>query len=251
MNKFIFSLGVLMKYIIFTILIISSIAAKEFTIGVGLSLEPYIISKNDTGIELDIIKLALKNSGYKQIKIKYLPFLRVTSSLKNKKIDAATTINEYSGLKNVYYSNTHITYQNVLITLKSNKVDITKLDNLKDLKIVAFQNAHKYLGKQYKQLIPTMKFYQELADQKLQVKLLFAKRVDGIILDINIFKHIKTLIKDVDIDTNSKINIIKIFPKTNYKVAFLDKTIRDKFNIELNKIKKNGIYDKIFLKYIQ
>lgn len=239
-----------MRIFILIVLFISSILAKDIIVGVGLSLEPYIIHKNNSGIELDIIKNVMKNAGY-DIKIKYLPFLRIPLYLKKKKIDAATTINEHSGIKNIYYSNSHIIYQNVAISLKSKHLNINRIEDLKDLRVTSFQNGSKYLGVKYKNIIPKMKLYQELANQTLQVKLLYAKRVDVIILDINIFKYIRKNIQDKSINTAQKLNISQIFPKTKYSVGFLDKRVRDKFNIQLKKIKENGVYKSIFTKYIK
>ena len=238
-----------MKKLLLILFVFSSIWAKTINVGVALSLEPYIFKKNNSGIELDIVKNVLKKAGY-NVKITYLPFLRIPLYLKDKKIDAATTINENSGIKNVYYSDEDIYYQNVVVTLKSRHLNIKNISDLKGLRVIAFQNADKYLGKTFKNIIPKLKFYQELANQTLQVKLLFAHRVDVIILDINIFKYIRQHnIKDLNI--KQKVVIFKIFPKTYYKVGFLDKKVRDKFNIELRKMKKDGEYKKFFKKYIK
>ena len=238
-----------MKWLLVIFMIISSLwAEKTVIVGVGLSLEPYIIKKNNTGIELDIVKTALQKAGY-QVRVKYLPFLRIPLYLKDKKIDAATTINENSGIKNVFYSDKDIYYQNVVVTLKSRHLDIKKVSDLKGLRVIGFQNSDKYLGKKFREVIPKLKFYQELANQRLQVKLLFAHRVDAIILDVNIFKYIRQHLKDVN--TKQKVAIFETFPKTYYKVGFLDKNVRDKYNKALRKMKKNGECDKIFKKYIK
>jgi polar amino acid transport system substrate-binding protein len=238
-----------MKRLVFILIFISSLFSQQtITVGVGLSLEPYIIQKNNSGIELDIVKTALQNAGYK-VKIKYLPFLRLPLYLNDKKIDAATTINENSGIKNVYYSDKDIYYQNVVVTLKSKHLNIKKISDLKGLRVIAFQNGTKYLGEKFKNVVPKLKFYQELANQKLQVKLLFAKRVDAIILDVNIFKYIRQHLKGVD--TKQKVVIFNVFPKTYYKVGFLDKQVRDNYNKALEKMKKDGVCKKIFHKYIK
>jgi len=237
-----------MKWLLLILVFVSSLFSKEINVGVGLSLEPYIFKKNNSGIELDIVKTVLQNAGYK-VKVTYLPFLRIGLYLEDKKIDAATTINENSGIKGVYYSNSHIYYQNVVVTLASKHLKINKISDLAGLKVIAFQNATKYLGDKFRKVVPKLKFYQELANQKLQVKLLFAKRVDAIILDVNIFKYIRAHLTGVD--TNQKVKIFEVFPKTYYKVGFLDKHVRDKFNIELKKIKENGEYEKLFKKYIK
>ncbi|NPA55709.1 MAG: amino acid ABC transporter substrate-binding protein [Epsilonproteobacteria bacterium] len=237
-----------MRWLAIFIFVSSLLAQKTIIVGVGLSLEPYIIKKNNTGIELDIVKTALQNAGYK-VKVKYLPFLRIPLYLKDKKIDAATTINEHSGIKNVYYSDRDIYYQNVVVTLKSSHLNIKKVSDLKGLRVIGFQNSDKYLGKEFRDVIPKLKLYQELANQRLQVKLLFAHRVDAIILDVNIFKYIRNHLKDIN--TQQKVVIFEPFAKTYYKVGFLDKNVRDKYNIALRKMKKDGKCEEIFHKYIK
>jgi len=238
-----------MKFIFLLIMFVNSIFAKQIVVGVGLSLAPYVFPQNDSGIELDILREALKEESNDTISVKYLPLLRIPFALTTKKIDAATTINENSGLKNVFYSDTHIVYQNVIVSLKSKNLHISKISDLQNLKVIGFQNAKKYLGIEYKNIIPKMKYYQELASQMLQVKLLFAKRVDAIALDINIFKYIRKNLKDVN--ASQRVNISSVFGKTYYKVAFVDKDTCDIFNKGLKKIKQSGRYKEIFDKYIK
>ena len=73
--------------------------------------------------------------------------------------------------------------------------------------------------------------YGEIADQSNQVKLLFLGRADAIVMDINIFKYFRRNIKDSDVGAD--VVISQIFPPTAYKVAFVDKDVRDRFNAGL------------------
>jgi len=91
--------------------------------------------------------------------------------------------------------------------------------------------------------------YKEIAQQDLQVKQLFLDRTDVIVMDINIYKYYKQQIKDVD--TTAEVVIHKVFPITNYKVGFLDKTVCDEFNKGLKSLKDTGKYNAIFNKYIK
>ncbi|MBC8176372.1 MAG: hypothetical protein H8E19_03130, partial [Deltaproteobacteria bacterium] len=69
-----------------------SAAPKELTLAVGLAIPPYNIPETKSGIELDIVREALKDRGY-TIKPKYVPFARVKKELKDKTVDGALTIN--------------------------------------------------------------------------------------------------------------------------------------------------------------
>ncbi len=222
--------------------------AKEITVAVGLSLPPYVISENNNGIELDILREALKPYGYKINPI-YVPLKRVAVEISQKHAQAALTVNENSGLKNVFFSDSHIAYQNAVIALKSKNWDITKLSDLDGKSILAFANAHKYLGKEFRAYIKGHKNYEEINNQEVQVARLFGGRTDVLISDINIFKYYR--INNSKADTSAPVKIYKIFPKTNYKIAFTDSKIRDQFNEGLQNLKKSGRYQKIINKYIE
>ncbi len=124
--------------------VVVTLTAKELKVAVGLALPPYIIENTKSGLEVDILKEALAASGH-TIKLEFLPFARVPITMKDKTVDCALTINESSGIT-AFYSDSHIAYQNVAISLKSKNVVVNTIADLKKYKIVAFQDATKYLG---------------------------------------------------------------------------------------------------------
>lgn len=221
--------------------------AQEFKLGVGLALPPYIIQENDSGIEIDVIRASLPAD--KKIKLVYLPFARLKVSLSDGGADAVTPVNENADIKGAYYSGSHITYQNVVVSLKSRAIKIDSIANLSKLSIVAFQDATVYLSKDFAAMAKNNPHYHELADQKSQVKMLFAGRADAIVMDINIYKYFKNQIKDFDV--NKEVSIAEIFQPTFYKVGFNSKETADAFNIGLAKLKSSGKYAAIINKYTQ
>ena len=222
--------------------------AKTLKAITGLALPPYIISENNTGMEREIVDSVFKEINL-NMKLDYVPFIRVRMNMEKNKADLAFPTNEASNIKNVYFSDSHITYQNAAITLKKNNLKINNLSDLKDKKIIAFQDAKLYLGKEYAEMAKNNKKYQEKARQESQIAMLFAGRTDAIVTDVNIFKYFKDKIKIVD--TNLEYTIHPIFPKTYYKVCFTDENLRNNFNKGLKKIKENGTYDKIINKYVK
>jgi len=233
---------------LFFIFIRQPVIAKELIIAVGLALPPYVIAESNTGMELDIVREALKVKGY-HLKPRYLPFVRVSMSLQETTVDGAMTLNESSGITTVYYTNSHITYQNVAVTLKKNHYTINTINDLRTRKIVAFQSATKYLGNVYRNAVKSSRVYREQAKQELQIAVLFSERTEVIVLDINIFKYYRQNTKKIDI--RSPVTIHYIFPATHYKVAFIKSKIRDAFNEGLRQIQKSGRYEKIISKYIK
>lgn len=221
------------------------VLAEDLTVGVGMALPPYIIQDSDSGIEAEILNQALPPS-YK-VKLSYLPFARVKVSLSDGSADAVTPVNESAGIKNAFYSDSHITYQNVAITLKSRGLKINSVPDLGKLRLVAFQDATLYLGPEFAAMAKANAGYNELAAQENQVKMLFAERTDAIVMDINIYKYFKSKIKDIDV--SKEVTIAEIFPPTNYKVAFKNKDTAALFNTGLAKLKSSGKYTAILSKY--
>ncbi len=223
-------------------------AQTELKVAVGLALPPYVIQETNSGLEVDIVKQVLTDIGY-SIKLEFVPFARVPVSLQTKEVAAALTINEGSGVQGVFYSDTHISYQNVVVALKSKSLSIPTIGDLKNFRIVAFQNAPDYLGTDFAAMAKANTKYAEMGDQQAQVKMLFAGRTDVIIMDINIYKFFKSQIKDVDVSADTV--FYELFPPTAFKVAFVDKGVRDKFNVSLKKLRDSGKYATIFKSYIK
>lgn len=219
---------------------------KELKVAVGLALPPYNIPETDSGIEMDIVREALKAKGY-AIQAKYVPFARVRRDFMNHEVDAALTINPNSGIE-AFYSNEHLVCQNVVVTLKQNHFQIRTVDDLKDKSVLAFQDATLYLGKAFASMASQNPQYKEIAKQELQINLLYSNRVDAIVLDKNIFYYHR---KHNDmVDTSQPIDVWQIFPPTAFRVAFVDEQVRDDFNEGLKQLRDSGRYDEIVKKYI-
>jgi len=241
------------QYVVLCVLFLAGIttmAGAQTTLkaAVGLSLPPYIIQGSDTGVDADIVRQALKAANY-DLKLVYVPFARVPVSLSNKSADLAFPINEASGVKGVFYSDSHISYQNVAVGLSSKSLKIASVADLKGLRVVAFGDAKSYLGPDFAAMANGNKTYSEIADQESQVKMLFKDRADILVMDINIFKYFRQNIKDMDVSKD--VTFFQIFPPTAYKVAFTSKDVCDKFNTGLKAIKASGKYDAIFKNYIK
>ncbi len=237
-----------MKRLIIVLLalcISATVHARDVTLVAGLSLPPYIIQDSNSGMEYEIIKEVLAGNGHTLV-LKYVPFVRLTVDYK--KYDGAVTINESSGVAG-NYSDVVITYQNDAISLKDKNVQINGMSDLSDKRIIAFQNATKYLGPDFKAAVSGNPEYKEQGKQILQVKMLYSGRADAIVSDINIFKYYRKQITDVD--TNAPITYHGIFPGTDYKVLFNDSALRDAFNQGLAGLKSSGRYEAIKSSYVK
>jgi len=214
---------------------------------VGLALPPYNIPETNSGMELEIVREALKLKGY-DIVPKYVPFARVKRELKNHTVDGALTITPDSGIE-AFYSDRHIICQNVAVSLKKNNFNIRSIPDLKDKSVLAFQDATIYLGRDFAAMAGQNTDYREIAKQQLQINLLYSNRVDTVVLDENIFYYHR--MKNDMVDISQPIDIWRIFPPSPFNVAFIDKTVRDDFNEGLKELRESGRYDEIVQKYIK
>ena len=141
-------------------------------------------------------------------------------------------------------------FKNIIVSRKKDNIQINKVSDLYNKKVIAFSNAHKYLGKEYFTLFNLQnrpRNYKEYVFQDYQVKEFLNKKADLIILDENIFKwHFNKLSKD----ELSKYKFNYLLSKPNkYKVSFHSRNLRDIFNKNLKIIKENGDYKEVIENY--
>lgn len=230
------------------LLTVMSAAAETVTMSVGLALPPYVIADDNRGMELDIVRAALSEKGH-ELKVKYVPFMRVKTSLEDGKVDAAMTVNESSGLSGVHYSDVHMTYQNVAIGLQATGHSVSSVPDLANFSIVAFQDATKYLGDAFASMAAANSGYKEMARQEAQIKLLFTGRTDLVVMDRNIFTFYRGAEQSVDV--SAPVTLFEVFPPTDYKVAFSNASVRDDFNAGLAQLKSSGRYQQIMDSYLK
>lgn len=220
--------------------------AEDIRLAVGLALPPYYLSEEQSGMELEIIKQALSYRGHTLTAL-FVPFARVIPSLASGFADAAAPANEASGYQVGYYSNPHITYKNIAVTLVSSGLDISSVNALANCSIVAFQNAKTYLSSDYADAVKNNPRYNEKSRQDLQIKMLVSHRAEVIVLDENIFKYYAV---KQGIDYHAKMKIHPIFDSVAYKVVFNNERLMQDFNAGLAHIKQTGVYQQILDSYL-
>lgn len=215
----------------------------------GFSKPPFVIENNAhyRGIQLDLITeiFALENQAVNFI---HVPLARSFSSVSKWHSDGTITLPSAHQQDNVFISEPYISYQNVVVTLAEDNLIIDTLDDLSGKNVIAFQTARKFLGRDYIEAIKNAEYYQEMADQIKQIELLFIKRTQVLVLDINILKHF--LYSHRDKKYNKPYKVHRLFTPRVYSAGFKSKEIRDQFNRGLKVIKANGKYQKILDKYL-
>jgi len=247
-----------MKYIkfififIFFIVLINPLNSAEVKMSFAEKIPPYTFPETNSGIELEIIGLALAYKGH-ILKPSYYPLSKVPTVFKEKKVDAAMTdLGEDLSSFGAYYADPAVWYDNVFITLKENSLNISNPEDLEGLLITSFEGAVKRYSKWLEPVKADYNYFEQ-NNQKLQVLVLHKQRVDVILSDINIYKYNVVRLqkekgfvpKPVKFHHFVKLNLM------DYRPIFRNKKIRDDFNLGLKHIKETGEYQAIYDKYLK
>ena len=213
----------------------------------GLPKPPFIIEKQGRGLQLDIIRSALEMSDHDTHFI-HMPAGRSITGFYSTNADGVITLLPDYDHPALNMSKPYITYQNVVVSLSENKFNIETIKDLSDKSIIAFQNARKFLGDEFVDMVSYSIDYREIHDQKQQIEMLFLRRVQAIIIDINIFKYfIKHQSKNFSI---KPVSFHYIFNERRYSAGFKSKEIRDKFDQNIQIMRANGSYQLIVDNYL-
>ncbi|MCW8833823.1 MAG: ABC transporter substrate-binding protein [Colwellia sp.] len=215
----------------------------------GLSKPPFVVENDpkNSGIQLDLIK-AIFAEEKQDVRFVHMPLARSFARVEKWHSDGVITLPSNYEHENVNVSAPYVSYQNVIVTLKEDNLSINTLADLQGKRIIAFQAANKFLSAEFVEAIAGAAEYREIADQMRQIKMLFAKRTEVLVLDINIFRHF--LHNNRDSRYAKPYEIHQLFPPRVYSAGFKSKRTRDQFNRGLIKIKASGGYQKILDKYL-
>ncbi len=248
------SVGIISSFLLFFTLAPSLVLSAQVKLSVGLMVAPYVIKApsardRDSGFEIDIVREAFALGGYK-VQFIHQPLERTKISFKQKLVDGVLTIKEhYPQVQGAFMSDEYITYHNFAVSLASANLKIDSIADLKDKKIISFQQARFAFGKKFELMADKNPGYKEIADQKNQIGMFFLKRTDVIILDHRIFKYIKSRLENIP--TEQEVTFHRLFDPSVFRVAFREKTTRDIFNQGLKTLKSSGRYEEIIQSYMK
>jgi polar amino acid transport system substrate-binding protein len=244
--------------VIFLLVVDSLISTKAFcaendpiTLLSGISRPPFIIAEDNKGMQIEIIKAAFAYSNT-QVNFMYFPMIRQVEVYKKRNIEGLITLSENDNELGLYLSKPYISYENVVITLASNNFDINKISDLSKVSVAAFQSASKFFGDKFNYIFEDSSSYVEVENQKSQLALLFTKRVDAIVIDINIFKHLLILMRKENNNLyNEEVVVHQLFEKADYVAGFTEEKHQKDFDKGIAEIKTNGNYQKIIDSYLE
>jgi polar amino acid transport system substrate-binding protein len=242
---------IMIKLLITSLFFISlaSQASKVIELTAGLPKPPFVIGAGaaNEGIQLDLIRAIFEQEN-RLVKFTHVSLARSFVKVEQWHTDGVITFPATHHHDNAYLSEPYIQYQNVAISLEEDEITIDKLADLKDKQIVAFPRAKQFLGDNFVNAIKQATEYREITDQMRQVKMLFAKRTQVLIMDVSIFRHFLLMNQDARYTKDFKVHYL--FEPRMHSAAFKNELDRDQFNQGLKKIKSNGQYQQILDKYL-
>ncbi len=240
---------VVLMLILMTGIMASHAQAEPVTMTFGASTPPYAFPDTGRGIEVDIIREALAQSGY-ELEPVFVPARRIAFEFIQGKVDAASKdqgedLTQHGGI----YGDVSVKFQDVIFTLTDSDISVAKPEDLAPLRVVAFQNASKHYSEWLSPLVGSAN-YTETADQSLQVKMLHRGRADAIVADRNIVQYLTKLVAEEGKIGIKPVTINDFADPWGYRPIFKSEQLRDEFNAGLKKLIDSGRYQEIVESYV-
>ncbi|SIP87458.1 amino acid ABC transporter substrate-binding protein, PAAT family [Alkalispirochaeta americana] len=225
-----------------------AVSAAEITMGFA-PVPPYVMEASDgslSGLEYEIIKEALAARGH-TLRPQLFPLARVIETVRQGNTQAGARILEAHDTGR-HLSDVYLVFNNVAVGLRNRNLDVSSISDLGNLRMVSFQRATIVLGSDFASAARNSPGYSEVADQRVQIRMLFGDRVDVAVGESRILQH---FIHDPEtgVDTGVATEEFAVFPETPYRVAFVNEQHMRDFNEGLAEIRANGRYDAIIRKY--
>lgn len=239
-------------FLLLTILSASWGYCTEVTIGFGKDRAPYVMSKLDKGIAVDIFRAALSSQGY-TVKAEYFPAFSAPLAIE-KRVDAIAITHDPDD--RYFISDYYLAYRDCIITKADSGIEIEELEDMMGHRITAWPGAYKHLGKEYHALFSPNNVkvhspdYFEHESQLAQNQMFWRDRTDIIVIDEYIFHWYRHALRHTE-DTQAPVNIHYLFPDvTQVQAAFKSEQLRDDFNAGIQTLRSSGEYQQILKSYL-
>ncbi|UZP66443.1 ABC transporter substrate-binding protein [Desulfovibrio mangrovi] len=208
---------------------------------------PLVMPDKRTGLEVDIVREALQLEGY-DMTLVFLPAPRMLDALTNGKVDAAFPLRAHAVTDALYLSDSHITFNNVAVSLEEANAVINCPSDLAKYNVEAFLGASRWLPEEFRTMARNNPSYAEQNDQQAQVCSFFARRDRVIVLEQHIFDYYAG--KGSCNPLKQRYVLHDILDPAYVAVAFTERDLRDAFNRGLAKLKQSGRYEQIVWRYL-
>ena len=224
--------------------LVSTLATgKTITVVAGANKPPYIYTENGkpAGYEVELVTAILAEMDLTP-DFHFIPYARSMKMLADDNVDAVMTASPLVFKDKTILTKPYINYQNVVVSLSKNELNINHVDELGLYSMAAFQTASKVLGQSFEVAASVSPFYIELPEQVRQLQMLQQGKVSALVMDVNIFTHFKA-------PDYPDVTIASVFPISYYGMAFNDPNLVRQFNKTWHKFRKTEQYRQLKIKY--
>lgn len=230
--------------------------AKILKVAFVESRPPYVFLDNGElkGIEIDIVKEALLQSGY-TIDFSTLPAKRLEMIDNKMGYDMAVGVLEQK--PNLFYSSDYLQMKSYAVAKESKNIQLGSISDLEKHSVGAWPYAWKHCGEDYKKLYtpkPDGSFsrnYNEPISSESQNKMFWMNRFDVSISSKMTFNYYKKILSS-SLDTSQDVSYYDIIPnEAKFSIAFKDEKIKNDFESGLGQLKRNKRYRRIFDSYMK
>lgn len=223
-----------------------ALAEVELHVAVGLAKPPYVEEGGQSGMEVEIVRAALQQAGFRP-RFEAYPQARGLMLLQSGRIDAMLTLAPDTPVS-AFRSAPVLHYRNRAIVLKSSGIRLGSIADLARYSVAGFQNSRLLLGPVFTEVTARHPRYSEQADQQIQNRLLYLNRVEVVVGDSLIFQHNNRVLAH-SLDTSAELAEFDIFPPSPRSVGFLRREQRDAFDRALKVLRRRGEVARIVARY--
>lgn len=190
--------------------------SKGVSFAASSTIAPYFYPEQPGGIQYELLKYALDTGGMHISHVELAPNKRALRLTLARKTDCL--VNAPEGITGLYYTRSLNEYQNSVFTLASSELAISSIEDLNNMSLLGFQNATRYLGKEFSDMAKQHKGYLEVANQQSQIIMLFTNRVQAVVLEREIFAYYRRLLRH-KVDTSQPVTEQQLFSPAPRRLA--------------------------------
>ncbi|WP_172449227.1 substrate-binding periplasmic protein [Bowmanella denitrificans] len=191
------------------------------------------------GIDYDVVKQIFSQAGY-ELRVELFSHERMLQKFRHKELDFVSPV--AFDIPGAHRTLAYMEIEDVAVSLDTAGLNNLVLEDLADMRIVAYQKAADVLGKGFVDAL-NPDAYLEIVDRQRQFELLTNHKVDLVIGDKLVLKYFaqKRLGK-------GKIRIHSLFDKQAYPAAAWDPQLVSVFNQGLQTLKGSEAWNRIMAK---
>lgn len=224
---------------------------KTVMVSVDHATQPFTLPDSDSGLQVEIIRAAFASQST-PVSFVFLSSKRTALAFKSGLVDVLTDDKPGNNITSVQSHWPVMTFRNQAITFAPKHLKLNSIADLRKLRVVAFQEARRYLGAEFAAMAKNNSAYVELPH--MPSRMLSLNRADVIVSQPDIFRFNLTN-ESSPAQTHQVFESFEyhdILPAANqYWFGFRDEELRDRFERGIAAIYSNGEIDELFRQYQQ